>query len=78
MAHLGISGARLLKKSSLRAIFIASPTGTLVYKRFTSKDTVCLSPSRLRESKVFLGSCALVSMFAPGRENGAGNLFKFS
>ena len=56
IADLGISDTSSLEYSFLSAISIASSTGTLVYKLFTSRDTSSSSSSNLVASRAALAS----------------------
>ena len=64
MVFLAIDGGLSCSYSFLRAIAIASFSGTFVYKLFTSRDIKFSLGSRLVLSKISLASSELVSMFA--------------
>ena len=62
IADLGISDTSSLEYSFLSAISVASSTGTLVYKLFTSRDTTSSSSSNLIATRAVLASFELVSI----------------
>ena len=65
MVFLAIDGGSSFSYSFLRAMSIASFSGTFVYKLFTSRDIKFSLGSRLVLSQISLASSELVSMFAP-------------
>ena len=78
MVFLAIDGGSSCSYSFLRAMSIASFSGTFVHKLFTSRDIKFSLGSRLVLSKIYLASSELVSMFAPSifSKNLAWTLFK--
>ena len=78
IVFLAIDGGSACSYSFLRAMSVASLSGSYVCKFFTSRDIKFSLGSRLMLSKTSLTSSELVSMFAPSffSKNFARTLFK--
>ena len=64
---LGMSSLSSLAYSDYRAMLMASFTGTLVYRFYTSNERTFSSFSSFICSRVFRSSLVLVSMFVPSK-----------
>ena len=80
IADLGISETLSFENRCLSAITIASSSGTLMYKLFSSRHYINSSSSKMVAIKAAPASFDLVSIFAPVNlwKNGDNVLSKFS